>query len=463
MAENGNPTPEVVKASNFRSSTPARKRLCIGPPSSPLLSESSIAQPMLMYVSDNVLMIGISFYHTPQGKGHGSEVTHLTTSAIIKVSPPVKKAGLILPSQGKDREPDGQQTSRRMSWKQRNPRKLRFSSRGSDDGTPGKVSPSPRWGHNVVLCDPDTVILIGGEGINQKPCQDALWKIEIHSDFWFPMDGLCSGTVPQCSLGHTVTFDPETKKVYVYGGMREGRKFSSIYVLDTLDWKWNLLTAGGKVPTLAYHTATIYQRELYVFGGLCPQPGSEYGSCTNSLYIFNPEYKIWYQPIVEGERPLPRYGHSATLLGNRVVIFGGRRSPSPIYFNDVYILDLGYMEFIPLPDTSNKPSPRCFHVSMRVSEHKLLIHGGCSTLGALKDAFILNVDNSSWSSIKFGDTLQPPRAGHTLLNLCACSLTDSDKEKGRSRGQCSVLLIGGSDGSGNFYNDTLKIQLALTE
>lgn len=148
------------------------------------------------------------------------------------------------------------------------------------------------------------------------------------------MDSLCSGSVPQCSRGHTATFDPETKKVFVYGGMKQKHWLSNVYVLDTLHWKWTLVAvstdgrsvvdgsshgndpldrcplpqAVGKVPTLSYHTATMYQRELYVFGGLCPQAGADSGVCTNALYIFNPEYKIWYQPIVEGERPLPRYG-----------------------------------------------------------------------------------------------------------------------------------------------------------
>ncbi|MEE6528347.1 hypothetical protein FKM82_030531, partial [Ascaphus truei] len=174
--------------------------------------------------------------------------------------------------------------------------------------SPSSVCPSARWCHSACLCDPETAILIGGEGANQHPCQDSLWKMELDSDFWFPMDDLCSGPAPQSSRGHTATFDPETKRVYVYGGMREGRRFSSVYVLDTLDWKWTLVSAVGKVPTLSYHSATMYQRELYVFGGLCPLPGSETGSCSNSLYIFNPEYKIWYQPIVEGEKPLPRFG-----------------------------------------------------------------------------------------------------------------------------------------------------------
>ncbi|XP_077319735.1 uncharacterized protein LOC143942355 [Lithobates pipiens] len=440
---------QVMKGSGFSSSTPARRRLSTGPPTSPLLSESTIAP--VRHLEANT-----------EEKAHVSEVTPLVTSAILKDSPPLKKAAILPPTiqEGVITE---QEPSRRMLARPRNPRRLRFGSKGCEDGANGTVCPSARWCHSVCLCDPETAILIGGEGANEKPCQDSLWKLEIDNDFWFQIDN-CLGTAPQCSRGHTATFDPETKKVYVYGGMWEGRWLSNVHVLDTVGWKWTALIAVGKVPTLSYHSATIYQRELYVFGGLCPQVGSDSGSCTNALYIFNPEYKIWYQPIVEGSRPVPRYGHSATLLRNRLLIFGGRRSPTPIYLNDLYILDLGYMEFstVSFPSSAERPSPRCFHAAMQVTDYKLLVHGGCSASGALKDAFIFNLDKMSWNAIKFGVSTQLPRAGHSLLNLTSSHLTDSDKEKRGGRSLCRVLIIGGSDGCGNFYSDTPKFQLDLS-
>eukprot|EP00079_Xenopus_tropicalis_P038426 XP_017952197.1 PREDICTED: tip elongation aberrant protein 1-like isoform X2 [Xenopus tropicalis] len=314
-------TGQVLKAPGFSSSTPARRRLSVGLPKSPLLSESTIAPVRPL-----------------EDKSQPGEVIGLVVGGTQKDSPPLKKLAVNLPPHSIQGGKGGQENLKMSNWKPRNPRRLRFSSRGSEEGSDSAVCPSPRWYHCICLCDPETAILIGGEGANQQPCKDSLWKLEIDNDFWFPMDKLCAGPFPQSSRGHTATFDPETKKLFVYGGMKERSKFNNVYILDTVEWKWTLVTAVGKVPTLSHHSATMYQRELYVFGGLCSQSGTE--SCCNSLYIFNPDYNIWYQPIVEGERPLPRFGHTATLLGNRVVIFGGRRSPSPVYLNDLYILDL---------------------------------------------------------------------------------------------------------------------------
>ncbi|XP_063295318.1 rab9 effector protein with kelch motifs-like [Pelobates fuscus] len=439
----------VLKSSGFSSSTPAKRQLRVGLPSSPLLSESTIVPVRLL---DMAL----------EDKVQCSEVAQQATEEILKDSPPLKKAQSVLPPHTKEDEAGGLETLRKMSCKQRNPRRLRFGMKGSQGGSP--VCPSVRTGHSVCLCDPETAILIGGEGTNEQPCEDSLWKMELDSEFWVPMDGICQGSSPLSSRGHSATFDPETKKVYVYGGMRESRRFSCIYVLDTLDWKWTLVTAMGKVPTLSFHSAIMYQRELYVFGGLCPQPGTELGSSTNSLYIFNPEYKIWYQPMVKGVLPLARFGHTATLLGKHVVIFGGKRTPSPIYLNDVHILDLGYMEYAPVSLSVNaeKPAARCFHAAMPVSDDRVLIHGGSSSLGTLGDVFLFSLENLSWSPIKFGDAPEHSRYGHTLLNLTSSHLTDSDKEKRKGRSICSIMIIGGSNVSGNYYCDNPKFLIDVT-
>lgn len=66
---------------------------------------------------------------------------------------------------------------------------------------------------------------------------------------------------------------------------------------------------------LAYHSAAFYKKELFVFGGVQPSQSSGDKSCSNALYIFNPEFELWYKPIVEGDKPLPRFG-SASLSGN---------------------------------------------------------------------------------------------------------------------------------------------------
>ncbi|NWT05149.1 DRC7 protein, partial [Mionectes macconnelli] len=225
------------------------------------------------------------------------------------------------------------------------PRKVLFeptaSERDLDEEALCSVSsgnPSPRWCHAMCLSDLGTAVLIGGEGVDQQSCKDVFWKLEIDSDLWLPVGFQLQNNMPSCLHGHTATYDPDTKRIYIFGGIREDKDYSSIYILDTVTWKWLLVAAKGRIPVLTYHSATIYQKELFVFGGTFPKKASlAVGPCSNMLYVFNPEHEIWYQPISEGEKPLPRLGHSATLLKNKLLIFGGRRTS--LYLSDMHILD----------------------------------------------------------------------------------------------------------------------------
>ncbi|KAF0044423.1 hypothetical protein F2P81_003581 [Scophthalmus maximus] len=271
------------------------------------------------------------------------------------------------------------------------------------DNREASVCPSTRWSHTMCLSDPDTAVLIGGEAADQNYCKDSLWKLELDSDFWFPMNSSSSGPVPLCARGHTATYDPDSKSVFVYGGLREGQRYSELYILNTVTWKWKLVTAKGNVPTLAYHSAVFYKKELFVFGGVQPGHSSGDKSCSNALYIFNPEFELWYQPIVEGDRPLPRFGHSATLLSQRLIIFGGRKTAT--YLNDLHILDL---------------------------------------------------DTNMWSSVASPVLCSKPRAGHSMISLGCSVQRDTEKREQGENVRCTLLVFGGSDCSGTFYNDTVK-------
>uniref|UniRef100_A0A673AUX5 Zgc:163014 n=1 Tax=Sphaeramia orbicularis TaxID=375764 RepID=A0A673AUX5_9TELE len=310
--------------------------------------------------------------------------------------------------------------------------------------------PSKRWSHTMCLIDPDTAILIGGETTDQNYCKDSLWKLELDSDFWFPMNSSASGPVPPCARGHSATYDPDSKAVFVYGGLREGQRYSELHILNTLTWKWKLVTARGNVPALAYHSAGFYKKELFVFGGVQSSHSNGDKSCSNALYIFNPEFELWYQPIVEGDRPLPRFGHSATLLSQRLIIFGGRQTAA--YLNDLHVLDLGKIKVQWL-----------YYVicaTLPVSDNRILISGGCSAIGALQDVHSFNIDTCTWTSVVSSSLTSKPRAGHSMINLSIQTETNK-QECGCVKTHSTLLVFGGSNCAGIFYNDTVKCTVEI--
>ncbi|NXS62812.1 TYW23 protein, partial [Brachypteracias leptosomus] len=311
-------------------------------PAGPFLIPEATPSPVLP--ADTPL--GQDLEDPPVVKNQSSEVTARASRPGRKdVCPPLRT---LVPCALK---PPSDKVESCEAWRKspvhpKKPRKVLFeptaSERDLDEeepcALPSPGSPSPRWCHAMCLSDLGTAVLIGGQGVDQQSCKDALWKLEIDNDNWLPVDFQLQNVMPLCLHGHTATYDPDTKRVYVFGGIREDKDYSSIYVLDTVTWKWLLLSAKGRMPVLTYHSATIYRKELFVFGGTLPRLASlAVGLCSNVLYIFNPEHEIWYQPISEGEKPLARFGHSATLLKNKLLIFGGRRTS--LYLSDMHILD----------------------------------------------------------------------------------------------------------------------------
>ncbi|NXT89328.1 TYW23 protein, partial [Anhinga rufa] len=322
------------------SSTPARPFLIPETTQSPVLPADDV--PLGQDLEDPTVV-----------ESQSSEVTAgASRPGRRDICPPLKTLAVpcaLKPSSGKV---EASEAWRKSPVHPKKPRKILFeptaSERDLDEegnscslqpcALPSPGSPSPRWCHAMCLSDLGTAVLIGGEGVDQQSCKDMLWKLEIDSDFWLPVGLQLQNTMPSCLHGHTATYDPDTKRIYIFGGIREDKHYSGIYILDTVTWKWLFVDAKGRIPVLTYHSATIYRKELFVFGGTFPKKASlAVGPCSNVLYVFNPEHEIWYQPISEGEKPLPRLGHSATLLKNKLLIFGGRRTS--LYLSDMHILD----------------------------------------------------------------------------------------------------------------------------
>ncbi|XP_076828634.1 kelch repeat-containing protein [Brachyhypopomus gauderio] len=316
-------------------------------------------------------------------------------------------------------------------------------------------SPSGRWGQTLSAIDPQTAILIGGQGARTQFCKDPIWKLCTEDLSWVPAETLAEGPTPEARIGHTATFDPESKRIFVFGGSKNKKWFNDVHILDTQSWRWTMVEAQGKVPPLAYHSCTLFRGELFVFGGVFPRPHPEPDGCSDSLYIFNPEMAIWYQPIVNGHKPAPRSGHSACVMQGKIFIFGGW--DTPVCFNDMFQLDLCLMEFSPVQTNGSSPSPRSWHGCAALSDSCFLVHGGYNGNNALSDAFIFNTDTSCWTSLALSQLTSEPRAGHSIITMattCIKGFSGEQDEFSETSSQ-ALLIFGGGDNEGGFFSDLI--------
>jgi dynein heavy chain len=145
--------------------------------------------------------------------------------------------------------------------------------------------------------------------------------------------------------------------------------------MSLTDFLWSKVEVSGRCPEpRSHHSTVVYGTKIIMFGGF-RNSSLRY----NDVWIYDTTTDEWSQPHVgvtetrgEGEVffkrnwpdvPSPRGGHSATLIGNQMYIFGGyggagfaRRD-----FNDVYALDLDSWEWRSIECTGEVPDARSGH------------------------------------------------------------------------------------------------------
>lgn len=77
-----------------------------------------------------------------------------------------------------------------------------------------------------------------------------------------------------------------------------------------------------------------------------PQPScAQITTLSSELWEFNPLSSIWTEIVVNGTTPAPRDGHTANVVGSKMIVFGGRGNSSTAghgtaLLGDEWIIDL---------------------------------------------------------------------------------------------------------------------------
>ncbi|ANQ10080.1 Serine/threonine-protein phosphatase [Plasmodium coatneyi] len=124
----------------------------------------------------------------------------------------------------------------------------------------------------------------------------------------------------------------------------------------------------------------------------------------------------------KGEIPAPRFGHTATYLGNnKVAVFGGAIGDAGKYniTDDIYIYDLSQNKWKKIV-TENTPSARAAHAAACVDEQQLVIYGGATGGGSLSldDLYILDLRKEqrySWMTVPTKGVTPGRRYGHVMV------------------------------------------------
>ncbi|XP_059471046.1 host cell factor 1-like isoform X2 [Neocloeon triangulifer] len=233
-----------------------------------------------------------------------------------------------------------------------------------------------------------------------------------------------TGPTPKPRHGHRAVAIKDL--MVVFGGGNEGI-VDELHVFNTANNQWFIPAVKGEVPPgCAAYGFVVDGTRILVFGGMV-----EYGKYSNDLYELQASRWEWkkLKPRApkNGVLPCPRLGHSFTLIGNKVFLFGGLANDSddpknniPRYLNDLFTLELRSNSAVAweAPTTfGQSPPPRESHTGVAYSDLKsgkssLVVYGGMSGC-RLGDLWFLDVDTMTWSKPEVSGIPPLPRSLHS--------------------------------------------------
>ncbi|BES95475.1 Kelch motif [Nesidiocoris tenuis] len=235
-----------------------------------------------------------------------------------------------------------------------------------------------------------------------------------------------SGPQPRPRHGHRAVAIKDL--LIVFGGGNEGI-VDELHVYNTAINQWFIPSMKGDIPPgCAAYGFVVEGTRMLVFGGML-----EYGKYSNELYELQASRWEWKRlrprPPRFSPPPCPRLGHSFTLVGNKVFMFGGLASDSKDgettndvsvkYMNDLYTLELranGITQW-EMPHTFGiVPPPRESHSAVAHTDSlgntKLIIYGGMSGC-RLGDLWILDINSMTWNKPEVDGPPPLPRSLHS--------------------------------------------------
>ena len=159
-------------------------------------------------------------------------------------------------------------------------------------------------------------------------------------------------------------------KIYSFGGYCSGENYEikrplDVFVLDTSNYHWKELCKPTEdmdqyalAPYQRYgHTVVVYENKAYLWGGSNDSDGQ-----SSILHQFDPVSHEWniISPI-DGMMPPARDGHSACVVGDFMVIFGGYEEQFQRFSPDTYAFNFSTRKWIKLQTHVCPPAPQVQH------------------------------------------------------------------------------------------------------
>lgn len=211
------------------------------------------------------------------------------------------------------------------------------------------------------------------------------------------------GYIPQPRAAHTC--DKIGNFLYVFGGWNGEYALNTIDIYDIIKSEWNNLETSGDIPTARNnHSSCSIDNFLYIHGG---HDGNNW---LDNMYYLNLTTFCW-KKINSTYYPSFRACHTLSLIGGSIYLFGGYDGKKS--FNDIEIFDIKE-EFWRKEENvkGTIPSTRNAHTAS-VIDNKIFIFGGHYMNEHLNDMYSYEVQEKTWTKIVLKNNIPRGLRGHT--------------------------------------------------
>eukprot|EP01124_Arcella_intermedia_P027988 TRINITY_DN5595_c0_g1_i2.p1 TRINITY_DN5595_c0_g1~~TRINITY_DN5595_c0_g1_i2.p1 ORF type:complete len:877 (+),score=227.58 TRINITY_DN5595_c0_g1_i2:15-2645(+) len=232
-----------------------------------------------------------------------------------------------------------------------------------------------RYGHSSFIFNNVLYTVGGGDNVGNYPT-DMLRYHLVEKEWLAPYQppGTPTTDFPAGNFNSLVQL--KNGNVIVFGGKGNGYS-KDVWIFHPGNQTWQKVVCNGSIPAGRYgHSASLVGENMFVFGGYDNETG-----LSNDLFTFNITTNTWTlcKPSNQ-EQPPGRYGHFSSLIRfNKkpfLVVFGGR-GPKSIVFNDLWLYDIKGNVWKEVKVDQQGPSPKGRYGFAAFLDHtQLMIFGG---------------------------------------------------------------------------------------
>ena len=249
-------------------------------------------------------------------------------------------------------------------------------------------------------------------------------------------------------------------EVYIFGGLVRDSVKNDMYIMGVepiqvqrstgmkMDVSLNatLVQTSGQAPLPRVGHAAVLVSNVFVLWGGDTKIRAE-DKQDEALYLLNLNNREWTRVLAgsdTGAGPVGRYGHSLSIVGSNLLVFGGQVETT--FFDELWRFDLNSLKGTPtwqlVRPTGPAPARRTGHSAV-VYRDRLYIFGGTDGNYHYNDTWCFDLATQTWTELKCVGYIPAPREGHA-----ACMVDDI------------MYIFGGRGVDGNDLGDLASFKIS---